>query len=159
MLSRYFLKGRVRGRHYVWVYQGDNDAVGEYEGSGYRYEEWNFRVKSGKVEIGANGVPLSVGVHPPGARPDATQNKQRIKVGDQCLMSCAQQRKADIDEYGHDGSTGQYFADVIDGRLIKHKGGEDLFRGIGGLHSRHARVEEYPEHGDEHGLTTHEAQG
>lgn len=157
MASRYAIKGRVRGRHYVWVYQGSQDAIGGYESSGYRYEKWNFRLKGGKVEIGPNDVPLSVGVHPPGARPDVTVNKTRIKIGDFHLMSCTQQRKADINEYGHDGDTGQYYADAIEDRIIKHKDGTDLIRGLGGLQRRHVDVETYDDHGMEHGHTSHEA--
>ncbi len=153
MSSRYALKKRTPGRHYVWVYQGSPDAIGGYESSGYRYEKWNFQIKGGRVEIDQNDIPVSIGVHPPGARPEATANKSRIKVGDFCLMSVSKQRKADIDEYGHDGDTGQYYADEIDARIIKKTGGQDLLRGIKGLHRHHVDVEEYTEHGAEHGVT------
>lgn len=157
MISRFAVKGRIRGRHYVWAYAG-GPAPEEYESSGYRYEKWNFRIKNGKVEVDGNDVPISIGAHPPGARPDGVANKTRIKIGDNHLMSCSAQRKADIDEYGHDGDTGQYFADVVEDRIIKHKGGTDLIRGLGGLQSRHVEVQEYGEHGMEHGQTTNETQ-
>lgn len=155
MNSRYVIKKAVPGRHYIWVYEGSPDAIAQYEGSGYRYETWKFRVKGGKVDTDANDIPISTGVYAPGARPDESQNGKRIKVGDQCLMSCDQQRKADIDEYGHDGETGQYLADMINDRIISDKQGVDLLRGIG-VQPRHVGVTGYGEHGAEHGLTTRE---
>ena len=154
MPSRFDLKGRVPGRHYVWVYQGSDDAKGQYESSGYRYEKWDFKLRNGKPVLNDQGVPVSNGVHPPGANAENHEQGKTLKVGDFCLMSCDKQRKADIDEYGHDGATGQVLGDLISDRVIKHNRGNDPLRGLGNFRrGKHIDVETYGEHGAEHGHT------
>lgn len=153
-LGLYGIKNGVRGKHYVWVQPGNAQAMAQYTASHYRPETWKFEVTNGKTTM-RDGLPVVKGIEPCGAMPEESDEGKPIRIGDCILMSCSEQRKADIDEWGHDGLTGQVSADEIDEQLIRHKGGSDPLRGLKGFsRERHIDADTYGEHGDRHGEVT-----
>lgn len=155
MTPRYALRHKIPGRHYVWGYVGDADGMAQYRASRYRTEKWDFKLRGNKPILDDEGLPQSKGVCPLGAFPEIEDQGKTIKVGDHILLSCSAERYAEIVKYGHDGDTGQDGADEIEERLIKHTKGKDALRGLKGItRGHHVDIEEYHEHGAEHGLTT-----
>jgi hypothetical protein len=153
-LTLYGLKNRIIGRHYVWVYMGNANSVAQYRASGYIPSTWDLEKRAGKVLM-VDGMPKIRGLEPVGAMPDPSDDGKPIRIADFILFSCDRQRKADIDEYGHDGMTGQVMADEIEGRLIAHKNGNDPLRGLKGFNrGKHIDVGEYDESDLRHGHTS-----
>ena len=155
-LALYGVKNAVPGRHYVWVQPGNANSMATYRASGYVPERWRFETKNGKVNTDTlDGLPKVVGAEPVGAMPEPEENGKPIRIADFVLMSCAKVRKADIDEYGHCGQTGQVMADELEDRLIKHKRGNDPLRGLRNFgRGRHMDVQEYEDGGERHGHTS-----
>ena len=77
------------GRHYVWTHAEDGAAQNHqyYETLGYRLE----RKTKGGVQV-VQGQKVKEG--------------DPLKFWDMVLMSCSEERKSEIDEYGPHGNTG-----------------------------------------------------
>jgi hypothetical protein len=89
------------------------DAMDDYSAAGY------------VIELDQPG-----GVKPQGGRLSRKPGEQ-IEFRGNVLMSCSLERKAEIDEHGVDGDSGQRAADAIENRMIDKERGLDPLRGIG----------------------------
>jgi hypothetical protein len=108
------LKNRDPGKHYVLVSLTDKDQGTDYYiDIGYDFERQE-----------PNGVALAGGrtTRKPG---------DVIEFRGHALMSCPLARKAEIDEVGPDGATGQRGADELENRIVDRSRGVDPIRGIG----------------------------
>lgn len=105
------LIGRKEDRHYVYVNQGDPDAMAEYDSLGY------------EVEILTEG-----GVRPMGGR--VCKLGEPIVMRGLVLMSIDKAEYARIEMEGADGTGGQLHADRIEQSLITQQLGRDTQRGI-----------------------------
>lgn len=109
------LKNRDERLHYTYVYAGDGVDHGPdyYRSIGYE-----------PVEYSADGVAPVAGV---------TGNPgDQIEMRGHVLMACTLERKAEIDQYGPDGVSGQELADEIEEVMIDNRGGLDHLRGLHG---------------------------
>lgn len=154
MPELYSVPGGQPGRNYCWVYRGNRHDIAMKRAAKYRIELWDLKTRNGKVVCGEDGYAEIKGVAPVGGMPTPDEQRKQIEVGDFILMSCSDQIKADIEEYGIDGVSGQAGADIIEDKLIKHKRGQDPLRGLQGfIRGHHMDVDEYEESGLPHGHT------
>lgn len=101
-------------QHYVYVYEGDPEHGPDYyKAIGYHpveYEKGGVRPMAGKT--GNSG--------------------DQIEMRGHVLMACSKERRAEIEQFGPDGVSGQALADAIDNRILDDRGGIDHLRGLGG---------------------------
>lgn len=75
-------------------------------------------------EARAGGPSLTAGV--------TSQEGQPIQVRGHILMSCSDQRRLEIEQYGPDGDSGQEQADVVEDAIVDRSRGRDHLRGLQG---------------------------
>ena len=108
------LKNKDINKHYAWISMTDPDQGVDYY-----------------LSLGYEPVYASEGgVEPLGGKL-ARKSGEQIVFRGLLLMECPLERKAQIDNEGPDGDTGQQLADVIESRILDKERGLDPLRGIG----------------------------
>lgn len=153
MPELYSMQGSVPGRFYCWEYRSNLHNIAMRKATGHKIEVWDLKTRNGSVICGEDGYAEIKGVAPVGGMPTATDQKKPIEVGEFILMSCSSQVRADIEEWGADGMSGQAGADIVEDKLIKHRRGNDPLRGLKIDRGRHMDSAEYDESGLKHGHT------
>jgi hypothetical protein len=117
------LENRDPTRHYVYANasQAQVGGVQWYKMLGYRVE----RLEPGGVQP-RGGATCEVG--------------ELITVMGNTLMSCTLERKAELDNYGYDGQSGQRAVGEIERQIVDPDDGIDASRGLYGKHGPYYSV-------------------